>query len=185
MLHFAEDPTLRCLPMNLLWHPLSLEPSSPYWTPRLVVCRAVNVPTKLLDALDLHRLAHAKEPLLIHLSTDQVGSPFSSSATGIRLCNKVIVVPANSRYLPGVSYHSAKCQHALTQETLSCTPRVCADRVSAIEAVTRTNTFVPNEPAQKSNRSACCHLLCKYAYSTQLHALAMLQVFCCAQCSCL
>ncbi|KAL3155375.1 hypothetical protein ABBQ38_010936 [Trebouxia sp. C0009 RCD-2024] len=34
--------------------------------------RAVNVPTKLLDALDLHRAAHAKEPLLVHLSTDQV-----------------------------------------------------------------------------------------------------------------
>ena len=37
-----------------------------------VLCRAMNVPTKLLDALDLHKLAHRKEPLLIQLSTDQV-----------------------------------------------------------------------------------------------------------------
>lgn len=34
--------------------------------------RALNVPVKLLDALDMHKLAHGKEPLLIQLSTDQV-----------------------------------------------------------------------------------------------------------------
>ena len=34
--------------------------------------RAMNVPIKLLDALDLHKAAHRKEPLLIQLSTDQV-----------------------------------------------------------------------------------------------------------------
>ena len=35
-------------------------------------CRAMNIPIKLLDALDLHKAAHRKEPLLIQLSTDQV-----------------------------------------------------------------------------------------------------------------
>jgi len=37
----------------------------------VVVCRALNVPTKLLDALDMHKLMHQREPLLIQLSTDQ------------------------------------------------------------------------------------------------------------------
>ena len=32
----------------------------------------MNVPTKLLDALDLHKATHMREPLLIQLSTDQV-----------------------------------------------------------------------------------------------------------------
>lgn len=34
--------------------------------------RSVNVPARLLDSLDLHRLEHEAEALLIHLSTDQV-----------------------------------------------------------------------------------------------------------------
>lgn len=34
--------------------------------------RAVNVPTNLLDALEAHRQRTGKEPLLVHLSTDQV-----------------------------------------------------------------------------------------------------------------
>ncbi|KAK9806933.1 hypothetical protein WJX72_007947 [[Myrmecia] bisecta] len=34
--------------------------------------RAINVPTKLLDALDVHKSTYGKEPLLIHVSTDQV-----------------------------------------------------------------------------------------------------------------
>lgn len=38
----------------------------------VVTCRAINVPTKLLDALDFHKLGHGREPLLIQLSTDQV-----------------------------------------------------------------------------------------------------------------
>ena len=33
--------------------------------------RALNVPVKLLDALDMHKLVHNTEPLLIQLSTDQ------------------------------------------------------------------------------------------------------------------
>lgn len=37
----------------------------------VVACRALNVPTKLLDALDLHKLMHQRDPLLIQLSTDQ------------------------------------------------------------------------------------------------------------------
>ena len=36
--------------------------------------RAVNVPGKLLDALSQHASEHGSQPLLIHLSTDQVGS---------------------------------------------------------------------------------------------------------------
>lgn len=37
-----------------------------------VLCRAVNVPTKLLDALSQHATEHGSHPLFIHLSTDQV-----------------------------------------------------------------------------------------------------------------
>jgi len=37
----------------------------------VVACRALNVPTKLLDALDMHKLMHQLDPLLIQLSTDQ------------------------------------------------------------------------------------------------------------------
>lgn len=37
-----------------------------------VCCSAVNVPTRLLDSLDIHRLEHEAETLLIHFSTDQV-----------------------------------------------------------------------------------------------------------------
>ena len=37
----------------------------------VVACRALNVPTKLVDALDLHKLMHQRDPLLIQLSTDQ------------------------------------------------------------------------------------------------------------------
>lgn len=33
---------------------------------------ALNVPTKLLDALELHKAAKGCDPLLIHFSTDQV-----------------------------------------------------------------------------------------------------------------
>lgn len=33
--------------------------------------RSLNVPSKLLDALDQHKAEHSKEPLLIQLSTDQ------------------------------------------------------------------------------------------------------------------
>lgn len=33
---------------------------------------ALNVPTKLLDSLDLHKAAKGCDPLLIHFSTDQV-----------------------------------------------------------------------------------------------------------------
>lgn len=35
---------------------------------------ALNVPTKLLDALELHKAAKGCDPLLIHFSTDQVGA---------------------------------------------------------------------------------------------------------------
>ena len=35
-------------------------------------CRLVNVPSRLLDSLDLHRIEHESDALLIHLSTDQV-----------------------------------------------------------------------------------------------------------------
>ncbi|KAL0051399.1 hypothetical protein WJX82_006672 [Trebouxia sp. C0006] len=38
----------------------------------LDTARALNVPTKLLDALDMHKLIHQRDPLLIQLSTDQV-----------------------------------------------------------------------------------------------------------------
>eukprot|EP00891_Asterochloris_glomerata_P009011 jgi/Astpho2/9011/Aster-02678 len=34
--------------------------------------RAVNVPAKLIDALDVYSTVHEKQPLLVHLSTDQV-----------------------------------------------------------------------------------------------------------------
>ncbi len=44
----------------------------PWFICKLVVaCRALNIPTKLLDALDMHKLMHQREPLLIQLSTDQ------------------------------------------------------------------------------------------------------------------
>lgn len=44
----------------------------PWFMCKLVVaCRALNVPTKLLDALDMHKLMHQRDPLLIQLSTDQ------------------------------------------------------------------------------------------------------------------
>ena len=45
--------------------PLSLLPS--------LCCRRLNVPSKLLDALDQHKAEHSIEPLLIQLSTDQAG----------------------------------------------------------------------------------------------------------------
>ena len=46
-----------------------------------------------------------------------------------------IGVPANARYLLGVSYPSSERQHVLTMKTLSCTPGVCADGASAIDAL--------------------------------------------------
>ncbi|KAK9904863.1 hypothetical protein WJX75_004139 [Coccomyxa subellipsoidea] len=41
-----------------------------FWDPD--TARAVNVPTKLLDALSQHATEHGSHPLFIHLSTDQV-----------------------------------------------------------------------------------------------------------------
>lgn len=41
-----------------------------------VCCRSLNVPSKLLDALDQHKAEHSREPLLIQLSTDQVSVLF-------------------------------------------------------------------------------------------------------------
>ena len=36
------------------------------------MCRALNAPSKLLQELHRYAAEHKKEPLLIHLSTDQV-----------------------------------------------------------------------------------------------------------------
>ena len=38
----------------------------------LVCCRAVNVPTAVIEALEIHACTHDRHPLLIHISTDQV-----------------------------------------------------------------------------------------------------------------
>ena len=37
-----------------------------------LVCRAINIPTALVEALELHACTHDRHPLLIHVSTDQV-----------------------------------------------------------------------------------------------------------------
>lgn len=37
-----------------------------------ITCRAINVPNRLLDSLELHKVGHETETLLIHLSTDNV-----------------------------------------------------------------------------------------------------------------
>ncbi len=52
-------------------------------------------------------------------------------------------MPADARYLLGVSYPSSERQHALTVWTLSCTLGVCADRASAIDALARTDIPLP------------------------------------------
>ena len=39
-------------------------------------CAMINVPTKLLDSLDIHKCAFDTQPLLIHISTDQVAPAY-------------------------------------------------------------------------------------------------------------
>ena len=37
-----------------------------------LACRAVNIPVRLVETLEIHKLEHEVETLLIHLSTDNV-----------------------------------------------------------------------------------------------------------------
>lgn len=53
---------------------------------------AVNVPTQLLDALQRHRQEHGAEPILIHISTDQVrGMGFAACARKLFLLFGMVV----------------------------------------------------------------------------------------------
>lgn len=47
--------------------------------PERALCRALNAPSTLLQELQNYAADHRREPLLVHLSTDQVDSAGPSS----------------------------------------------------------------------------------------------------------
>lgn len=59
--------------------------------------RAINIPSRLLDALEIHKLEHEVETLLIHLSTDNVYDGSQSYYQESSPCHPVNVYGVSKR----------------------------------------------------------------------------------------
>ena len=77
--------------------------------------RAINVPTRLLDLLDIHKLQHDNDTLLIHFSSDQVydGSrPYWREDDGCSPCNVYGVTKREAEVLIQVSTCAADSKNS-------------------------------------------------------------------------
>ena len=78
-------------------------------------CRAINVPTRLLDLLDIHKLQHDNDTLLIHFSSDQVydGSrPYWGEDDGCSPCNVYGVTKREAEVLIQVNISAANSRNS-------------------------------------------------------------------------